>query len=154
MNEIDFRIECERNRVIITLITKKFSPRMINSDNHEYIIFVEVINVVDDIISSFLIFKKLIIVHRLIVNDFYWIITFVINETTYLNDDLIMNWLHHFIKNVKKKRIDQWILLICDEFDFYVIFFFLKLIIVNKVLLFRFLFHSTHITQSLNIEVF
>ena len=71
MNEIDFRIECARGRVIITLITKKSRPRMTDSDNREYIIFVEVINVADDIISFFLIFKKFFIVHRLTVNDLH-----------------------------------------------------------------------------------
>ena len=154
MNEIDFRIKCEKNRLMIILITKQFSSRMTNSNNRKYIIFVEIINVVDDIITSFFIFKKVFIAHRLIVNDLNWTITLVISETTYLNNNLIINWLHHFIRNVKRKQIDQWIFLICDEFDFHVIFFFLKLISVNKIVLFRFLIHSTHLTQSLNVKVF
>ena len=65
-----------------------------------------------------------------------------------------MNWLHHFIRNVEKKRIDQWILLICDGFNFHATFFFLKLVIVNKIVLFRFLIHSTYLTQSLNVKIF
>ena len=69
MNEIDFRIKYKRNCLMITLITKQSSSRMTNSNNREYIIFVEVINVVDDIITSFLIFKEVFIAHRLIVND-------------------------------------------------------------------------------------
>ena len=69
MNKIDFRVECERSRSMIILITKQSSPRMTNSDNHEYIIFVKVINVVDDIIILFLIFKRVFIVHRLTIND-------------------------------------------------------------------------------------
>ena len=69
MNEIDFRIEYERNRLIIILITKQSSSRMTDLNNREYIIFVEVINVVDNIITSFFIFKKIFIAHRLIVND-------------------------------------------------------------------------------------
>ena len=71
MNETDFRIKYAKNRVIITLITKKSRPRMINSDNREYIIFVKIINVADDIILLFLIFKKSFIAHRLIVNNLY-----------------------------------------------------------------------------------
>ena len=91
MNEIDFRIECERSRLMIILIIKQSSSRMINSNNRKYIIFVKVINVVDNIIISFLIFKKIFIAHRLIVNDLNWTITLIISETTYSNDDLIMN---------------------------------------------------------------
>ena len=136
MNEIDFRIEYARNRVIITLTTKKSQSRMTDSDNCKYIIFVEVINVVGDIISFFLIFKKFFIAHRLTVNDFHWAITLIINEIAYSNDELIINWLQHFIKNVKNKRIDEWILLIYDEFEFHVIYHFFQLIIDNKIILF------------------
>ena len=53
MNEIDFRIKCKRNRLIITLIINKFSSRMADSDNHKYIIFVKIINVVNNIIFFF-----------------------------------------------------------------------------------------------------
>ena len=71
MNEIDFWIECEINYVIVILITKKSLSRMTNSNNREYIIFVKIINVVDDIISFFLIFKKFFILYRLTINDFH-----------------------------------------------------------------------------------
>ena len=107
MNEIDFRIECATNRVIITLTTKKSSLHMIDSDNCEYIIFVEVINVVDNIILFFFIFKKFFITYCLTVNDFHWAITLIINETAYSNNELIINWLQHFIRNVKNKRVDE-----------------------------------------------
>ena len=127
---------------------------MTDSDNHEYIIFIEIINVVNDIILFFFIFKRSFIVHRLTVNDFHWIITLIINEIAYLNDKLIINWLQHFIKNVKKKWIDKWILSIYDKFEFHVIYHFLQLIINNKIILFRFLFYSTHFRQSLNVKIF
>ena len=91
MNETSFRIECERSRMIITLITRKPSSRMIDSDNREYITSIEVINVADNIISFFFIFKKFIIAHRLTVNDLHEVITFVINSIDYSNDDLTMN---------------------------------------------------------------
>ena len=71
MNETDFRIKYSRNRVIVTLITKKSSSRMTDLDNREYIIFVAIINVVDDIILLFFIFKKFFIAHCLTVNDLH-----------------------------------------------------------------------------------
>ena len=127
---------------------------MTDSDNREYIIFVKIINAVDDIISLFLIFKNFFIVYRLIVNDFHWIIILIINEIVYLNDKLIINWLQHFIKNVKNKRIDKWILLIYNEFKFHIIYRFFQLIIDNKIIMIRFLSHSTYFTQLLNVEIF
>ena len=71
MNEINFCIKYERSYLIVTLIINKFSSRMTDSNNREYIIVVEIINVVDDIISFFFIFKKDFIVHRLTVNDLH-----------------------------------------------------------------------------------
>ena len=64
-----FWIKCERSRLMIILIIKQSLSRITDSNNREYIIFVEVINVVDNIIILFLIFKKVFIAHRLIVND-------------------------------------------------------------------------------------
>ena len=71
MNEINFRIKCAKSRIIIILITKKSSSRMTDLNNREYIIFVKIINAVDNIISFFFIFKKSFITHCLIVNDFH-----------------------------------------------------------------------------------
>ena len=44
---------------------------MIDLDNREYIISIKVINVVDNIMLLFLVFKKTFIAHRLIINKFY-----------------------------------------------------------------------------------
>ena len=63
MNEIDFLIKCARDHVIIILITKKPWSRMTDSDNREYIIFIEIINVVDDIILFFFSFLKNLLSH-------------------------------------------------------------------------------------------
>ena len=63
MNEIDFRIDCERTQMIITLNSKK-SFRMINSNNRYYITFVKCVNSVDEMISSMLIISKINIFHK------------------------------------------------------------------------------------------
>ena len=62
--------------------------------------------------------------------------------------------MHHFIENIKRKRVGEWILLICDGFGSHATFPFLKLATANKVLLFRLPPHSTHITQPLDVGVF
>ena len=107
IKEIDFRIEYIRSRVIVTLTTKKFSSRMTDSDNREYIIFVEIINAVDDIILLFPIFKESFIVYRLTVNDLHWTITLIINEIAYSNSKEIIDWLQHFIRNMKNELMNE-----------------------------------------------
>ena len=67
----DFRIECAKNYVVIILTIKKSRSRIIDSNNREYIIFDKVMNAVNNIISSFFVFKRLFIVYCLTVNDFH-----------------------------------------------------------------------------------
>ena len=154
MNETSFRIECERSRIVVTLnVTKNI--RMTDSDNRDYITSIESVNAVDDTMSSLLILKRSHILHK-------WARDNDLNDETllntsdfeYSNDDLTMNWLHHFVKHTEKKRVEKWILLIIDDFESHMIFFFLKLIIVNNIKLFKLSSHFTHLTQSLNVGVF
>ena len=48
---------------MITLIIKQFLSRMTDLNNRKYIIFIEIINVVDNITTSFFIFKEVFIAH-------------------------------------------------------------------------------------------
>lgn len=45
-------------------------------------------------------------------------------------------------------------MLIIDEFESHIIIFFLKLIYEAKIILFQLSSHFTHLTQSLNVDVF
>ena len=63
MNETDFRIDCERSRIVITLdVNKKI--RMTDSNNRDYVTSVKIVNAIDDTISSMLIMKKVNILHK------------------------------------------------------------------------------------------
>ena len=39
-------------------------------------------------------------------NDLHKNITLITSEVAYINDDLVLNWFRHFIKNVQRKRVD------------------------------------------------
>ena len=153
MNETEFRLDCEKFCIIITLDIKK-SFKITDSDNREYITSIKIISVDDEIISSMLIVKKNFILHRFAVNDLEELIILVFNDFDYSNDDLTLNWLYHFINNVVRKRRDKYILLIVNDFDSHLTFEFFELIIDNDIILFKLSAHFTHITQSLDVEVF
>ena len=61
MNEIDFYIECKRNRLTIIVIINKSLLRITDVNNREYIIVVKIINVVDTIILSFLYLRSVLL---------------------------------------------------------------------------------------------
>ena len=87
-------------------------------------------------------------------NNFYKNITLITNEIAYINDNFTLNWFRHFIKNVQRKRVDQWILLLINNYDFYKTYSFWKLTQDNYIVLFMLSFYFTHILQSLNVNVF
>ena len=154
MNEIDFRIDCERTQMIITLNVNK-SLRMTDSDNRDYITSMKCISSTEHVISLLIIISKIHILHKWCEhNDLDDDILIEISESDYSNDDLAMNWLNHFIEHTRNKRREAWIILIIDEFESHMTISFLNKIIDNNIVLFRLSAHSTHLTQSLNVEVF
>ena len=146
MNETDFRIDCERSRIVITLDVNK-NIRMTDSNNRDYVTSVKVVNAIDDTILTMLIMKRVNILHKwTLSNDLDDHILLSTSDSKYINDDLVMNWLHHFIKQTKKKRVERWILLIIDDVDSHMTYSFLKLITVNNIKLFKLSAHFTHLT--------
>ena len=105
MNETDFCIDCERAQMIVTLNSKK-SLRMTNSNNRIYIIFVEYVSSREWVIRFMLILTEVHILHKWSFDDLNDDIVIDISKTRYSNDDLIMNWLKHFIEHTKRKRIE------------------------------------------------
>ena len=92
MNEIDFRINCGRDRIVFTLNIQKFL-KTVDSNNREYLTFIKIINDEENLILFMFIAKNVdSILHRMIVgNNFYKNITLIINEIVYINDDLVLN---------------------------------------------------------------
>ena len=92
MNEIDFRVNCDRNRIMFTLNIQKFL-KTIDSNNREYLTFIKIINDEENSILFIFIVKNVdSILHRMIVdNNLYKNITLIISEVAYINDDLILN---------------------------------------------------------------
>ena len=155
MNEINFHINCDKDRIVLTLNIQK-SSKIIDSDNREYLTFIKIINDEENSILFMFIAKNVdSILHRMIIdNDFYKNITLITSEVAYINEDFALNWFRHFIKNVQWKRVDQWIFLLIDNHDFYKTYSFWKLIQDNYIVLFMLSSHFTHILQPLNVNVF
>ena len=92
MNEIDFRINCDRNRIVLTLNIQKFL-KTIDSNNREYLTFIKIINDEKNLISLMLIAKNvdLILHHMIIDNNFYKNIILITSEAAYINNNLVLN---------------------------------------------------------------
>ena len=92
MNEIDFRVNCDRNRIMFILNIQKFL-KTVDSNNREYLTFIKIINDKENSILFIFIAKDVdLILHRMTVdNDFYKNIILIISEIAYINNNLALN---------------------------------------------------------------
>ena len=92
MNEIDFRVNCDRDRIMFILNIQKFS-KTADSNNRKYLTFIKIINDKKNLISFMFIAKDIdLILHRMIVdNNLYKNITLITSEIVYINNDLVLN---------------------------------------------------------------
>ncbi len=153
MNETDFRIDCERAQLVVTLNSNK-SLRMTNSNNRTYLTSMKCVSSEGWFIPLMLILAEVHILHKWDFNDLNDDTLIDISEIEYSNDDLTMNWLKHFIEHIKNKRVEAWAMLIVDEFDSHMTILFLKLCKEAKIVLYKLSPHFTHLTQPLDVDVF
>ena len=154
MDETSFRIGCGRAQMVITMDLKK-PLRMTDPDNRDYITSVECISSRGVVNSPLLIISGVQILHKWCQeNDLHDDTLIGTSDTGYSNDDSAMDWLNHFIEHTKNKRQGAWLLLIIDGFGSHMTIPFFEVATVNKIVLFRLLAHSTHLTQPLDVGVF
>ena len=154
MNETDFRVNCDENHWILTL-NKLLFQRFNDSDNREFVISIECINSIEFSISFYLIVFDIEIQERWfqqnkIVND----IRINVFDTDYFNDDIALKWIQHFDRYIKFVQKEVWRLLIMNDHDSHMTWEFLNYALIHRIELFVFFVHSTHFTQSLNVDVF
>ena len=154
MDETGFRIGCGRAQMVITLDPRR-SLRMTDPDNRDYITSVESINSAGEVIPPMLIISGVHILHKWCQeNDLDEEVLIGTSETGYSNDDLAIDWLHHFIHHTRNKRIGARLPLIIDGFGSHATIPFFELATANNIILFRLPAHSTHLTQPLDVGVF
>ena len=154
MDETGFRIGCGRAKMVIMLDPNK-PLRMMDPDNRDYITSVECVSSGGEVIPPMLIISGVNILHKWCQeNDLDEDTLIGTSESSYSNDDLAMDWLHHFIHHTRRRRSGSYILLIIDGFGSHATIPFFELAIANNIILFRLSAHSTHLTQSLDVGVF
>ena len=104
MNESDFRIEVERDHLVITLIKKK-SLRAIDSKMRNLVSDVKTINAEKEKIFLMLIIFEINILNKWVQkNDLNDDLLLATTEFKYSNDEKIFDWLKHSIFIVERLR--------------------------------------------------
>ncbi len=71
-------------------------------------------------------------------------------EIGFTNDNIVLNWLQHFIHHIQNKRRDEWLLLIMDDYGSHITILFYNFANVNKIFLFQLSPYFTNLTQPLD----
>jgi len=119
MDEIGFRIGCGRSRLVIIVEpdgAPKEPPRIADPDNREHLTDVECVNAEGEAIQPMLISRGSTLLNRYSANSLHREVLQGYSESGYINDDLAIEWMHHFIKCIEKKRVEEWTLLLLDGF--------------------------------------
>ncbi len=154
MNESDFRIEVERDHLVITLI-KKRSLRAIDSRVRDLMSDVKTINAEEEKISLMLIVFEINILNKWVQeNDLNDDLLLATTEFEYSNDEKIFDWLKHFDFHSRKTQVEAHRLLIMNNYEFHLIYEFLQYVDFHNIVIFTLSSHSTHVTQSLNVGIF
>jgi len=106
MNEIDFRIGCERAHIVVTRSIRGVL-QMADLKNRDYIMVVKAVSVVDESIPPMIIIKEVHILAKWSANDIDDDTLFNTSDISYSNDDLAIDWLRHFIRCTQGKRRER-----------------------------------------------
>ncbi len=127
----------------------------ISFENRKSLIIIEEINAAD----HKLIFFVLIIQRQRIMQN--WIQFELFAETLiktfeneFINDEIIIDWLKHFIDHTNSNSLSEWKLLLMNQHDSHCISEFVRLANDHHIRSFSFILHFTHCMQSLNVEIF
>ena len=87
MDETGFRIDVGRQYKVITR-TGNSCRYLMNSDNRDYVTFIESISVTDESHASIIVLKAFSLLKKWVVNELVIDTILTYNETGYLNDEI------------------------------------------------------------------
>ena len=121
---------------------------MIDFYNRDYVTSVKYISLAGNIILLLLIIFEVNIFYKWCEeNDLEDELLIDINERGYSNNNFVMSWLKHFIKQTQHCHHEAWLFFIMNKFRSHSIILFFKLAIENKIVLFCLFDHSTHLNH-------
>ena len=77
--------------------------------------------------------------------------TIVVTDNRWFNDIIVINYIKHFNKYTKEKRVGEWRLLIYNGYGSYLTHKFITYCFENKIWLYALPPYSSHVLQPLNV---
>jgi DDE superfamily endonuclease/Tc5 transposase DNA-binding domain len=153
MDETGFRIGVGRQHKVIT---KASNNRQYLSDpnNRDYITSIESISAAGDSHAPMLVLKAASLQERWIVDELNADTAITFSESGYSNDDISLVWLRHFNRVTSTKMQGLFRLLLLDGFSSHIEYDFVEYAQNNKIILFSFPPHTTHLLQPLDVVCF
>ncbi len=116
-DEVDFRVNCMQKEDI--LMSKNISDfYSISFENRKSLIIIEEINVADHkLILLVLIIQKQRLMQNWVQFELFAETLIKTFENEFINDEIIVDWLKHFIDHTNSNSLSEWKLLLMNQHD-------------------------------------
>jgi DDE superfamily endonuclease/Tc5 transposase DNA-binding domain len=154
-DETGFRIGVGRAHEVVTRrIMKDLPSWLADPDNRESLTVIECIRVRGEAIPCFVIFALKTLQQNLFLDQVPDDYVYATSETGYSNDELNLEWLDHFEKHTKNKRLGAYRMLISDGYNTHLEHDFLERCWDRMIVPFCLPPHTTHLLQPLDVCCF
>jgi hypothetical protein len=140
--------------VIISTRNKRSQAFIQSTTSRDYATCTEAISAGGGSIPPFIIFKAQNFLQKWYEIDLQQGTAITVSDSGYINDALALQWIQHFAFYSAKQQRGKWRLLLCDSFDAHYTKEFLQTCEDNRIKVFNFPSHSTHILQPLDVVAF
>jgi hypothetical protein len=126
----------------------------LDPDNRESLTSVECISGSGFALPPMIIISGIIFLEKYFMNELSDDVLLATSKTGYMNDQLSLDWIHHFDAYTKQRQKGEWRMLIIGGHGSYLTIEFVSYCYENKITPFLLPAHSTHLLQPLDIGVF
>ena len=123
-------------------------------DNRDYITLIESLSTAGEVHAPLLVLKATSLLERWIVDELDDNTAIQYSESGYSNDDINVVWLRLFEQATRARTQGQFRLLILDGFESHIEYDFVQFAQENRIILFTFPPHTTHLLQPLDVVCF
>ena len=153
MDETGFRIGVGKSQWVVS-IHKLKKLVMTDADNRDYVTSTECINATGRVIPPLITLQGKVTLDKWADNDLDGQALLSTSDTGYSNDKLALSWLKHFDEMTRKYTKGDFRMLILDGYGSHLTWEFWRYAQDARIMLFRLVPHSTHITQPLDVGCF
>ncbi len=153
-DQIGFRVGVGKATRVVVDASKTARKYADDFDDRTYVTVQETINAIGRAIPPQVILAGKVVTERMIADSLPTTYLLATSETGYSNDELNVQWIHHFNRHSRRSQVGRKRLLILDGWKSNLTSEFIEFALAQEIELFGLPPHSTHLLQPLDVGCF